>query len=141
MACREIRHFQKTTDRLIRRAPFQRLVREITQPLGTFLWRASALEALQEAAEAFLVQRLEDANICAIHARRVTIMLARSSACLLAPTLQSSMSAELTCSMQIQAKGHAACCKIHRASTKQVVNNGLPSIACPLLGMYHYEQN
>ncbi|KXZ45682.1 hypothetical protein GPECTOR_51g667 [Gonium pectorale] len=79
VALREIRKYQKTTELLIRRAPFQRLVREISQkggPGGTtdFRWRADALEALQEAAEAFMVGMMEDANLCAIHAKRVTIM-------------------------------------------------------------------
>lgn len=76
-SCREIKKYQKSTDLLLKRAPFQRLVREITQTLdknNSLQWRATALAALQEAAEAFLVQRLEDANLCAIHAGRVTIM-------------------------------------------------------------------
>ncbi|KXZ45688.1 hypothetical protein GPECTOR_51g673 [Gonium pectorale] len=79
VALREIRKYQKSTELLIRRAPFQRLVREISNkggPGGTtdFRWRADALEALQEAAEAFMVQMMEDSNLCAIHAKRVTIM-------------------------------------------------------------------
>lgn len=77
LALKEIKKFQKSTDQLIRKAPFQRLVREITQSLdkeSDLRWRPSALEAIQEAAEAFLVQRFEDANLCAIHAKRVTIM-------------------------------------------------------------------
>ncbi|PNW85662.1 hypothetical protein CHLRE_03g197050v5 [Chlamydomonas reinhardtii] len=79
VALREIRKYQKTTELLIRRAPFQRLVREIANkgaPGGQaeFRWRADALEALQEAAEAHLIAMLEDSNLCAIHAKRVTIM-------------------------------------------------------------------
>ncbi|KXZ44232.1 hypothetical protein GPECTOR_70g462 [Gonium pectorale] len=79
VALREIRKYQKTTELLIRRAPFQRLVREIANkgaPGGQtdFRWRADALEALQEAAEAYMVNMMEDCNLCAIHAKRVTIM-------------------------------------------------------------------
>jgi hypothetical protein len=55
---REIRKYQRSTELLIRKAPFQRLVREITQGLGLDLrWRMSAIVALQEATEAFLVSR------------------------------------------------------------------------------------
>lgn len=88
LALREIRRLQNTTDLLIRRAPFQRLVREITQALvpsssvhnrsggksNQLLWQASALLALQEAAEAYLVNLFEDTNLCCIHGKRVTIM-------------------------------------------------------------------
>ncbi|KAG2442289.1 hypothetical protein HXX76_002375 [Chlamydomonas incerta] len=79
VALREIRKYQKTTELLIRRAPFQRLVREIANkgaPGGQaeFRWRADALEALQEAAEAHMIAMLEDSNLCAIHDKRVTIM-------------------------------------------------------------------
>lgn len=78
-ALQEIRRFQRSTDLLLRRLPFQRLVREVCQlhhviPGETMRWQATALEALQEAAEAYLVHVFEDANLCAIHARRVTIM-------------------------------------------------------------------
>lgn len=75
VALREIRKYQKSTELLIRRAPFQRLVREICQPLKPdFMFRKEALEALQEAAEAHLITLMEDSNLCAIHAKRVTIM-------------------------------------------------------------------
>lgn len=75
VALREIRKYQKTTDLLIRKLPFQRLVREIAQDIKPY-WRfqSSALLALQEAAETYLVGLFEDTNLCAIHARRVTIM-------------------------------------------------------------------
>ena len=74
-ALRDIRHFQKSTALLIRKLPFQRLVREITQDYKTDLWFQSvAILCLQEAAEAYLVSLFEDTNLCAIHARRVTIM-------------------------------------------------------------------
>ena len=72
---REIRRYQKSTDLLIRHAPFQRLVREIAQDLAKDLrFQSTAVLALQEASEAFLVSLFEDANLCAIHAKRVTIM-------------------------------------------------------------------
>jgi histone H3 len=74
-ALREIRKYQKSTDVLIPRLPFQRLVREITQDLKKDLrFQSPALQALQEAGEAYLVGLFEDANLCAIHANRVTIM-------------------------------------------------------------------
>lgn len=98
-ALREIRRYQKSTDLLIRRAPFQRLVRELADvirpPLVALRWRGDALAALQEAAEAYLVRLFDDAcvrvcaacaprlrtrarrarrNLCAIHARRVTLL-------------------------------------------------------------------
>ena len=75
VALREIRKFQKNTDLLIRKLPFQRLVREISQDYKCDLrFQSTAILALQEAAEAFLVGLFEDTNECAIHAKRVTIM-------------------------------------------------------------------
>lgn len=104
VALREIRHYQKTTDLLIRKLPFARLVREVATDFiraefdeGVGLrWQSQAILALQEAAEAFLVHLFEDAygggregwrgancdwcavclfsNLCAIHAKRVTVM-------------------------------------------------------------------
>jgi len=74
VALREIRKYQKSTELLIRKLPFQRLVREIAQDFKSDLrWHDSALMALQEASEAYLVGLFEDANLCAIHAKRVTI--------------------------------------------------------------------
>ena len=74
-ALRDIRHFQKSTALLIRKLPFQRLVREIAHDFKTDLWfQSAAILCLQEAAEAYLVGLFEDTNLCAIHARRVTIM-------------------------------------------------------------------
>ncbi|MFS7939350.1 putative transcription factor Hap3/NF-YB family [Helianthus anomalus] len=76
VALREIRKYQKTTELLIRKAPFQRLVREIAQALKSDLrFQSHAVLALQEAAEAYLVGLFEDTNLCAIHAKRVTIMV------------------------------------------------------------------
>ncbi|KAK5623341.1 hypothetical protein CRENBAI_015620 [Crenichthys baileyi] len=71
----EIRRYQKFMDLLIRKLPFQRLVREIAQDFKTDLrFQSSAVMALQEASEAYLVGLFEDTNLCAIHAKRVTIM-------------------------------------------------------------------
>jgi histone H3/H4 len=67
--------YQKSTELLIRKAPFQRLVREIAQDFKNDLrFQSTAVLALQEAAEAYLVGLFEDTNLCAIHAKRVTIM-------------------------------------------------------------------
>ena len=75
VALREIRRYQKSPDLLIRKAPFQRLVREIAQDFKSDLrFQSTAVLALQEAAEAYLVGLFEDTNLCAIHAKRVTIM-------------------------------------------------------------------
>jgi len=73
-----IRRYQKSTDLLIRKLPFQRLVRDIAQSFKIRgevpRFQSTAVLALQEASEAFLVGVFEDTNLCAIHARRVTIM-------------------------------------------------------------------
>jgi histone H3 len=75
VALREIRKYQKSTDLLIRKLPFQRLVREIASEFKNDLrFQSSAVLALQEATEAYLVGLFEDTNLCAIHAKRVTIM-------------------------------------------------------------------
>lgn len=74
VALREIRHYQASTVNLIPHASFQRLVREIA--LGyrdDIRFQKSALDALQESSEAYLVGMFEDANLCAIHAKRVTV--------------------------------------------------------------------
>ena len=75
VALREIRKYQKSTELLIRKLPFQRLVREIAQDCKTDLrFQSTAILALQEASEAFLIELFTDTNLCAIHAGRVTIM-------------------------------------------------------------------
>jgi histone H3 len=76
VALREIRRFQKSTELLIRKLPFQRLVREIAGDFkcGGYRFQSAAVGALQQAAEAYLVGLFEDTNLCAIHAKRVTIM-------------------------------------------------------------------
>ena len=74
VALREIRRYQKSTELLLRKLPFQRLVREIAQDFKSDLrFQSSAIMALQEASEAYLVGLFEDTNLCAIHAKRVTI--------------------------------------------------------------------
>jgi len=75
VALREIRKFQKSTELLIKKAPFQRLVKEIAQDFrGGIRFQSEAVGAIQAAAEAFLVELFEDTNLCAIHAKRITIM-------------------------------------------------------------------
>ena len=74
-ALKEIQKYQKGVDLLIRSAPFQRLVREIVQKRGEGLkLQSSAVLVLQEAGEAFIVGLMEQANLCTIHAKWVTIM-------------------------------------------------------------------
>uniref|UniRef100_A0AAZ3SI63 Core Histone H2A/H2B/H3 domain-containing protein n=1 Tax=Oncorhynchus tshawytscha TaxID=74940 RepID=A0AAZ3SI63_ONCTS len=74
-ALMEIRKYQKSTDLLLRKGPFARLVREVCQTYTRdfMRWQVNALLALQEAAEAFLVLLFSDAYLCTIHAKRVTL--------------------------------------------------------------------
>ncbi|RMX87889.1 hypothetical protein D0869_02034 [Hortaea werneckii] len=73
-ALREIRRYQKSTELLIRKLPFQRVVREIAGGIRVDLrFQISAINALQEAVEAHLTWLFADTNECAIHAKRVTI--------------------------------------------------------------------
>ena len=76
VALREIRKYQKSVELLIRKLPFARVVREISNQLTPvpMRWTAEALLALQESTEDFMVKLFEDCNLCAIHAKRVTIM-------------------------------------------------------------------
>ena len=85
VALREIRKYQRSTDLLIAKLPFARVVREVADEFIEanydssasavgLRWQRSAILALQEATEAYLVHLFEDANLCAIHAKRVTIM-------------------------------------------------------------------
>ncbi|KAG8039338.1 hypothetical protein GUJ93_ZPchr0010g10506 [Zizania palustris] len=76
VALREIRRYQKSIDLLIPFAPFVRVVREITgfYSMEVTRWTPEALHALQEAAEYHLVDLFEVTNLCAIHAKRVTIL-------------------------------------------------------------------
>jgi histone H3 len=71
-ALREIRKYQKSTNLLIRKIPFQRLVREMAKNFQDDLrFQSTAILTLQEAAEAYLISLFEDTNLCAIHAKRV----------------------------------------------------------------------
>jgi histone H3 len=75
VALREIKKLQKSSELLMRKLPFQRLVREIAQDYKTDLrFQASSVLALQDAAEAYLIGLFSDANLCGIHAKRVTMM-------------------------------------------------------------------
>ena len=83
VALSEIRKYQKSTELLIRKLPFQRIVREITDQIARdglclnkdgYRFQSAAFLALQEATEAYMVGLFEDTAICAIHAKRVTIM-------------------------------------------------------------------
>ena len=75
VALREIRKYQKSTDLLVRKLPFQRLVREVAQDFKPDLrFQGAAIMALQHAAEAYMVEVFENANLAAIHAKRVTIL-------------------------------------------------------------------
>lgn len=75
ISLQEIRRYQKSTALLIQRLPFQRLVREIAAKYKSDLrYQTAAISALQEACESYLVRLFEDTNLCAVHARRVTIM-------------------------------------------------------------------
>eukprot|EP00483_Globobulimina_turgida_P012576 UN12599 len=74
IAIREIRKYQASGDKLIPKLPFSRLVKEVCRKYRHDLrWRANAIEALHYAAEAYIVQIFEDAYLCTIHAKRVTI--------------------------------------------------------------------
>lgn len=74
VALREIRRYQKSTELLIPRLPFQRLVREIAHELKPDLrFQSSSITALQTAAEEYLVKTFENGNLCTIHGKRVTI--------------------------------------------------------------------
>jgi len=76
VALREIRRYQRSTETLIPKLPFQRLVREVAETCShkDFRFQSTAILALQEASEAYMVGLFEDTNLCAIHAQRVTIM-------------------------------------------------------------------
>ena len=75
VALREIHRYQKSTELLIRKLTFQRLVRELTQEVrGDLRFQSTSLLAAHEASEEYIVGLFEDTNLCAIHAKRVTIM-------------------------------------------------------------------
>ena len=74
VALKEIRHYQKRGGLLMPKAPFARLVKELVREIKPD-WRVTgtALDVLQEAAEAFIVRFMEDANLCTIHKKLVTV--------------------------------------------------------------------
>ena len=85
VALREIRRYQKSTECLIKRSPFQKLIWEILQeyqvcpqgpgtPSVQVRFQSTAIAALQEAAENFIVGLFEDVNLLAVHAKKVTVM-------------------------------------------------------------------
>ncbi len=79
VALREIRKFQKSTNLLFPKAPFRRLVRELSQDyeisrIQSLRYQDSALTAIQEAAESFIISLFEDTNLLALHAKRTTLM-------------------------------------------------------------------
>ncbi|KAG0439374.1 histone H3.2 [Dictyocoela muelleri] len=75
VAIKEIRKYQKSTDLLLRKRPFQRIIREIVNPMCPDLrFKPSAIKALQEIYEAQLCGICEDAYQCTVHAKRVTLM-------------------------------------------------------------------
>ena len=77
VALKQIRKYQKSTELLIRKLPFQRLVKEVVHQLfktESYRFQSTAILALQEASESFLVTMFEQVNYIAIHGRRVTIM-------------------------------------------------------------------
>lgn len=78
VALRQIKFYQKTTDLLLRALPFARVVKEVGDTLSIaeftkYKWKQAAIEALQHAAEAYMVALFEDVNKAAIHAKRVTV--------------------------------------------------------------------
>ena len=85
VALRKIRRYQKLTECLIKRSPFQKLIREILQeyqiclqgpgtPSMQVRFQSTTITGLQEAAENFIVGLFEDVNLLAVHAKRVTVM-------------------------------------------------------------------
>ena len=83
VAYKEIAKLQRTTNLLIPKAPFLRLVRELMMERSRLFYNRSgaplhitptALEALREAAECYLVSVFEDAYMIALHSKRVTLM-------------------------------------------------------------------
>ena len=75
-ALRQIRKYQKFTELLIKKLPFQRLVREVVLqlfPTESYRFQSTAILALQEASESFLVRMFEQCNDISIHDKRVTV--------------------------------------------------------------------
>jgi histone H3 len=83
VALKEIQKFKKNTDLLIRKAPFQRLACEIALKFGKsdLQMQSTAVLALQEAAEYFMVDVFSDTNLCAMHGKHVTMKKGMVLAC------------------------------------------------------------
>ena len=76
MAIREIRKYQKSTELLIQKLPFQRLLREVSNSIKKDLrWQSTTILSIQEAVEDYLVRMFEEVNICVIHGGRQTIQI------------------------------------------------------------------
>jgi histone H3 len=76
-ALRQIRRYQKSTENLVRKLPFQRLVRHLVNEHCNGMsvrMQTAALYVLQQAFEAYVISLFEDSNLCAIHSKRVTVM-------------------------------------------------------------------
>ena len=75
VALREIRWYQKSTELLCRKLLVSRVIRKIAQDFRSDLcFQTAAIAALHKAMESYLVGLFDDTNLCAIHAKRVTIM-------------------------------------------------------------------
>lgn len=74
IALREIRKYQKSSNLLIKKRPFQRFLRQLVTFDSQIRFQSAALVIFQEASENFLTGLLEDAYRCAVHAKRVTLL-------------------------------------------------------------------
>ena len=76
VALRQIRKYQRTVNLLLPTTSFQRLVRHIMSSVSC-IWNITRMgvEALQEAAAHYLVERFQRANVACIHAKRITLKM------------------------------------------------------------------
>ncbi|KAL7502898.1 hypothetical protein ACHAXN_000769, partial [Cyclotella atomus] len=75
----QIRRYQKSVDLLIPKLPYTRFIRELTQEFQPpitqgYRWQGAGILATQTAAEDYLTKQLKDANVCALHSKRCTVM-------------------------------------------------------------------
>jgi len=74
---RDIKKLQTTTNLLVQKGPFRKIVKQITAEMGVkILYQKKAIEALQEAVEGYVIEKFKDANKHAKHAKRKTICIA-----------------------------------------------------------------
>ena len=74
-ALREIKQYQRSTDTIVPRAPLQRIVKDITSKyMPEARYSHGALEAVHQCLESYMVALFEDTGLCAVHAKRMTIM-------------------------------------------------------------------